>query len=77
MPLCLKNALGTLGIFEGFLVDLAVVGDDQAQAGRAVGCGYDVGCAADGIQNLLCRVFVINNDSPSCDGVEDCEINFI
>ena len=62
LTLGLKDALGPLGVLEGLFVHLAVVLNDQAQAGCAVGCRYDVGRAADGIQYLLCRVFVIHEN---------------
>ena len=62
LTLGLKDALGPLGVLEGLFVHLVVVRNDQAQAGCAVGCRYDVGRAADGIQYLLCRVFVIHEN---------------
>ena len=61
LALCLKNALGTLGVFQLLLVDLCVVCDDQTQAGGAV-CGrHDVVFSADAVQDLLCCVFVIHS----------------
>ena len=61
LALCLKNALGTLGVFQLLLVDLCVVCDDQTQAGGAV-CGrHDVVLSADAVQDLLCCVFVIHS----------------
>ena len=61
LALCLKNALGALGVFQLLLVDLCVVCDDQTQAGGAV-CGrHDVVFSADAVQNLLCCVFVIHS----------------
>ena len=61
LALCLKNALGALGVFQLLLVDLCVVCDDQTQAGGAV-CGrHDVVFSADAVQDLLCCVFVIHS----------------
>ena len=69
LTLCLKDALGALGVFQIFFADLAVVCNDQTQAGGAMRCRDDVLFAADAVQNLLCRVFVIHTASPfpECD----------
>ena len=64
LTLCLKDALGSLGIFQLLFVDLRVVCDDQTQAGGAMRCRDNILFAADAVQNLLRRVFVIHTASP-------------
>ena len=64
LTLCLKDALGSLGIFQLLFIDLRVVCDDQTQAGGAMRCRDNILFAADAVQNLLCRVFVIHTASP-------------
>ena len=58
---CLEVALGTNHVIEFGLVDLAVVCDDQAQAGGAVRRRDDVARAADRLQNLACRFCIVQS----------------
>ena len=61
LALRLKDALCAFGVFQLFFVHLAVVCNHQTQAGGAMRCRNDVLFAADAVQNLLCRVFVIHS----------------
>ena len=61
LALGLKNALGTLCIFQLLFVDLAVVCDHQTQTGGAVRRRNDVARAADVIQDLFCRILIIHS----------------
>ena len=62
----LKASLHAFYIFNGFLVDLAVVLDDKSQPRSTMSGGGDVGCAADIVQNAL-----------RCFPVIQCHISFL
>ena len=54
-----EHTLDTLYIVKSFLVDLAVISDNETKSGCAVRCGYDVGAAADIISDLLGTLVII------------------
>lgn len=49
----LKDALGTVDILDGFLVDPCVVGNHQAQTRGAMRGRHDVAGATDVVEHLL------------------------
>ena len=61
-----EHALDAIDLFQGLLVDFAVVSDDQAKSCRAVSSAHDV-CAAADIGSDLFRAFPViqcHNNSP-------------
>ena len=61
LSLCLKDALGALGVFQLLFVDKAVVRDDEPQTGGAVCRRNDVGRAANIFQHLPDCFLVIHS----------------
>ena len=61
---CLKYSLHSLNIFYGCLVSLAVIRNVKTEPGCTVCGGDDILTSANLIQNFLCGLSVVHNNSP-------------